>query len=1120
MLRININETGNPVVYTTSSISDTQKFLHAVITTPGKYYFAIAQPQNGDILQYTVSAFEDSDHDGLSDEVEVAIDSNAYNADSDSDLVRDFLEVNGHVLGDVDVDQDGIPNWWDLDSDGDMIADTVEMTNGVIDVDGDGSINSLDLDSDGNGISDTTEFGSDFRTATNTDKDSLADYVDTDNDNDNIDDAADLEPNVKIDPLASETPINIQSITESESDEPVFECRVGQTLKLTLSEDTLSNDAQLIAKPTGNSSKTVIPYTRSGSEFTFDCNDGPKNAAVNLFVTDGRYASTEYAMTFIGDEQLYVSSVTLPSYGSTITLEGYNLDQDFMLVWKDGEVEVNNSGAYSDSYVRVNLPDNFQKGFAYIEYIDGHTSEFYIGYESERIIDVEINEIDGLDRTQLAIGSNPNNEASISSGTSNVKVSKASDDLITLIKVNADGSNNVVGYLPVVPNSDEYVLDSRTTALGLMWNIIDKDWTNSEDATEVLNSILNLPEIITLGNFVYKAIKSDNSYLAAFDLYGTTEYSNGFKAVTEYLASLNDQSLTSQDIQITPSGEVDGFTVKLTDGEVVVKNDTKLVVAFQYTDEEGNELCKYGNSLFSQSFVGPQSTYLYWAGKGTCYEGSFDSYKSGDVRVLTPGFGVDYDADLTPAQINSTEKAIRKMLIARSITESLLMPTVNSALEAAGLTGIKTNKLLTLLNETSWFGTEMAGYAYDADRKALFDSVFRHMLDDILTAGPFSSGMVKLLAPSLDPAVFIKNKAEKMVPVVGQYWKLAELSINVVSTATAIGNYVYDSTHRDTVVDFEVLAPIQVDSVEPATLSEPDAPVKLVVNGLGFNDRKNGIFATPEKPTVTFTDTTTNETKSLKPYHIESDGTSLWVMVDNSFLVKNHKYDVSVVSAEEYAGSSTLEDALEVVDDKVVLTYLERVSGSLSNEYIIHGSGFSHIQLENEILLDDTTEIVVSNSTETTMMIRLPVDLEPDTHAIKAKRISDDNWSNALTIDVSESNITIRVCDSGSAKDDNFALDVDNQRVGQTFTTWSEYCFVFPLTVSEGVHTATLSGLDAPDGVGTYQISFNGASSISGDRTWGSDLEPSTAPKKYQFVVSSNATVSKIISMSTQTVKE
>ena len=83
------------------------------------------------------------------------------------------------VEGNWDADGDGIPNYLDLDSDGDGIPDSVEGTG---DIDGDGIPNFLDPDSDGDNIPDSVEGTDDF------DGDGIPNYQDTDSDADGIPD--------------------------------------------------------------------------------------------------------------------------------------------------------------------------------------------------------------------------------------------------------------------------------------------------------------------------------------------------------------------------------------------------------------------------------------------------------------------------------------------------------------------------------------------------------------------------------------------------------------------------------------------------------------------------------------------------------------------------------------------------------------------------------------------------------------------------------------------------------------------------------------------------------------------------------------------------------------------
>ena len=134
----------------------------------------------------------DSDADGIPDSVEKNTDTDGdgtpdyIDTDSDADGISDALE------GSADSDDNGVPdyidNTTDPDTDGDGIPDSIE---GDIDTDGDSLVNRVDTDSDGDGIPDSVE------TVIDTDGDGLANYIDIDSDNDSIGDI--IEQNVDSD---------------------------------------------------------------------------------------------------------------------------------------------------------------------------------------------------------------------------------------------------------------------------------------------------------------------------------------------------------------------------------------------------------------------------------------------------------------------------------------------------------------------------------------------------------------------------------------------------------------------------------------------------------------------------------------------------------------------------------------------------------------------------------------------------------------------------------------------------------------------------------------------------------------------------------------------------------
>lgn len=99
---------------------------------------------------------EDSDDDGVADEVEGGSDldgdqvANYLDDDSDGDCVPDAIE------GDADPDADGVPSFTDVDADGDGLGDAREDADcdGVVDA---GETSPASADSDGDGVSDLVE---------------------------------------------------------------------------------------------------------------------------------------------------------------------------------------------------------------------------------------------------------------------------------------------------------------------------------------------------------------------------------------------------------------------------------------------------------------------------------------------------------------------------------------------------------------------------------------------------------------------------------------------------------------------------------------------------------------------------------------------------------------------------------------------------------------------------------------------------------------------------------------------------------------------------------------------------------------------------------------------------
>ena len=127
---------------------------------------------------------DDSDGDGLSDQYEEKIGTEAYLADTDGDGVNDGIEVGKDLNNPLDTDGDKRIDALDYDDDNDGLPTILEnMSKKFFDIDKDGIKNYLDSDSDNDGMNDGLEAG----------------YQKKDINLDGIDDAFDVEHNGGVD---------------------------------------------------------------------------------------------------------------------------------------------------------------------------------------------------------------------------------------------------------------------------------------------------------------------------------------------------------------------------------------------------------------------------------------------------------------------------------------------------------------------------------------------------------------------------------------------------------------------------------------------------------------------------------------------------------------------------------------------------------------------------------------------------------------------------------------------------------------------------------------------------------------------------------------------------------
>ncbi len=153
----------------------------------GKPNFLDLDSDNDGIMDVREAGGADTDGNGVLDNL----------ADNDKDGIADIVDlVNGGTPGVplpvVDTDKDGLPNYKDLDSDNDAIADVVEAGLGALDTDNDGVVNGTDTDNDGvinvALLDNNSTFGASVADPLNSDSDPIPNYIDIDSDNDGITD--------------------------------------------------------------------------------------------------------------------------------------------------------------------------------------------------------------------------------------------------------------------------------------------------------------------------------------------------------------------------------------------------------------------------------------------------------------------------------------------------------------------------------------------------------------------------------------------------------------------------------------------------------------------------------------------------------------------------------------------------------------------------------------------------------------------------------------------------------------------------------------------------------------------------------------------------------------------
>ncbi|MEM7368648.1 MAG: T9SS type A sorting domain-containing protein [Bacteroidota bacterium] len=430
-------------ISTASGNNSTGNFIDDI-----RFYYSDAEcPVNSDSDTLSNSLDLDSDNDGIYDIVEAGgtdADNNGL-ADTSTDTDGDGLvdsydtdptdgpDVSGCTLGvncdlsgstsslfdtdsdgindsDGDFDEDGLPNWADLDSDNDGITDSTETSEDFdeddspnfldIDADGDGVVDNLEaqetsnynspynVDSDSDGLDDVYDeisgFGGSGLNPVDTDGDGSKDYLDLDSDNDKEEDSVEAHDSDGDGNADSGSPANSGVPTDVDSDQDGL-------------DDGYDND--LFTKSSTNSSKSPGDYPEDEDGSEMDFRSGGSFFPVEWLMFDGVFENNQVGLVWAtateqnsaffevqrsADGETYEALDKVASVGNSTTVQNYSFsDSDVRdlsgrtVLYRLKQVDFNGTFDYSkrvevtvgmvDGQTDLNVYPNPSSGMIYIK---------------------------------------------------------------------------------------------------------------------------------------------------------------------------------------------------------------------------------------------------------------------------------------------------------------------------------------------------------------------------------------------------------------------------------------------------------------------------------------------------------------------------------------------------------------------------------------------------------------------------------------------------------------------------------------------------------------------------------------------------------------------------------
>ncbi|MEJ6475171.1 IPT/TIG domain-containing protein [Pseudoalteromonas piscicida] len=1106
------------------------------VPSAGNYYLIITDGNgnSGQDWTYRTDIFADTDMDGLSNDLEQAIDSNELSADSDGDSIPDYVEfqfVKTDWETNKDQDGDALPPWWDMDSDGDLIPDRVEFytedekpalnaaqREQLNNADSDNAPNFVDISSDNTAFADDSEQAGENPIAPkDTDGDGVPDYIDLDNDNDGLKDNDESLTTYNVALMApgaenlaiADSLLVTQVINTSKNIEDL--CVAGDSLAVTmLNGPNNANQIQAVFNTLdGAELQTANAVTDNVAEFT--CPDNLEAGLVEFYLAADGKRSGATPLQIKTLQLPILSEVSFDKQSRQVTLVGENLAAELNIEFKGASSVVDN--AFGDqNTLTLDLPNNATSGYVSVTSAQGTSNMLWLSL-SRSITGQIISPNPNVDMTKLDVSLLPTEEVMANAdGSFNTDAAITKPTTITALRLNDGATEDNPAYSMylasiVFPSQLTTELSVDSTAIALVWNGLGVEQLAPSNAYQAIyDSLASLEDVEALSAVLATELSTDPQAISAQNNAIMNALEAAMITASGTIANiLDNNNFTQQNVSlqglfgdpatVTPSEAQDIKVYEYDDsGDVAVENDSQLYLSVKITASDGTVLQNHISGL--SGMAGPQGYgLLFWAST-TQYKDP--SGRNAIVEVISPGIRGDFN----PVRIPARDVWIK--LYFRTVVERIAWPILEEVLPLPEDDFVK-----ILWNNAPGLVDIMVTKAIDGDVKGSVKSLIDLLWQDIASVppGPITTALAKKMGKDAAEKILAKIAAKigaKFVPGVGQIALAAEVA-GYVNKGANVAKAIVDIGGTDSAIHFNVKFPLSIEAAQPSKVLADGTDKTFEVTGTGFTkiQRNWWPFEHYLEPRVTVIDQD-NLRATVKVESISTDGQSMRITVPGWFLDENTNgpLDIEIHHPVDTPDAKVVKEDAIAITGQLELSSISPDSGGTGITATIYGTGFDTVLANNEVTIGGEKALIFAAS-ESSVSVIIPTSLDSGVYDVIARVKQDGVWSdpsNSLKYEVVKGDVSITVCDNGGAKDDAFALYVDGLYTGTMYANNSDYCDTYNPELKVGVHSALLLGIEAPDSIGTYSISFTGVTNLSGSPRSGTDLTPGVK-KTYSFEV-------------------